>query len=60
MQKEIHEQPRAVSDTIVGVVDGGIDVDGLFGAGATAAFRESREAYGDLEGRRLAYRFAIS
>ncbi len=40
MQKEIHEQPRAVSDTIEGVIDGGVDVDGLFGAGAEAAFRE--------------------
>ncbi len=40
MQKEIHEQPRAVSDTIEGVVDGGVDIDGLFGAGAAAAFRE--------------------
>ncbi len=40
MQKEIHEQPRAVSDTIEGVIDGGIDVDGLFGAGAEGALRE--------------------
>ena len=41
MQKEIHEQPRAVSDTIEGVIDGGVDIDALFGAGAEAAFRES-------------------
>ncbi len=41
MQKEIHEQPRAVSDTLEGVVDAGIDIDALFGAGAAAAFRDS-------------------
>ena len=41
MQKEIHEQPRAVSDTLEGVIDAGIDVDGLFGTGATEAFRDS-------------------
>ncbi|MDH5264358.1 MAG: glutamine--fructose-6-phosphate transaminase (isomerizing) [Betaproteobacteria bacterium] len=40
MQKEIHEQPRAVADTIEAVIDGGIDVDGLFGASAAAAFRD--------------------
>src|SRR6185503_616737 len=40
MQKEIHEQPRAVSDTIEGVIDGGVDIDGLFGAGAAKAFAE--------------------
>ncbi|QJR16951.1 glutamine--fructose-6-phosphate transaminase (isomerizing) [Usitatibacter palustris] len=40
MQKEIHEQPRAVSDTIEGVIDGGVDVDGLFGAGAMEAFKD--------------------
>ena len=39
MQKEIHEQPRAVADTLEGVIDGGVDVDGLFGAGAGEAFR---------------------
>ena len=39
MQKEIHEQPRAVSDTIEGVIDGGIDVDGLYGAGAHGDLR---------------------
>jgi glucosamine--fructose-6-phosphate aminotransferase (isomerizing) len=41
MQKEIHEQPRAVSDTIEGLIDAGIDIDGLFGAGAAAAFRDA-------------------
>ena len=41
MQKEIHEQPRAVADTLATVVDGGIAVDGLFGKGATAAFRDA-------------------
>jgi len=40
MQKEIHEQPRAVSDTLEGVIDGGIDIDGLFGEGAAKAFAE--------------------
>ena len=39
MQKEIHEQPRAISDTLEGVIDGGIDIDGLFGAGAEKMFR---------------------
>jgi glucosamine--fructose-6-phosphate aminotransferase (isomerizing) len=38
MQKEIHEQPRAVSDTLEAVMDGGLDIDGLFGEGARAAF----------------------
>jgi glutamine---fructose-6-phosphate transaminase (isomerizing) len=38
MQKEIHEQPRAVSDTLEGVIDGGVDIDGLYGAGAATAF----------------------
>jgi len=37
MQKEIHEQPRAVSDTLEGVIDGGVDVEGLYGEGAAAA-----------------------
>ena len=36
--KEIHEQPRAVADTLEGVIDAGIDVDDLFGAGAMQAF----------------------
>ena len=40
MQKEIHEQPRAISDTLEGVIDGGVDIDGLFGAGAEKMFRE--------------------
>jgi glucosamine--fructose-6-phosphate aminotransferase (isomerizing) len=39
MQKEIHEQPRAVSDTLEAVIDGGVDIEGLFGAGALDAFR---------------------
>src|SRR5690349_3009022 len=42
MQKEIHEQPRAVSDTLEGVIDGGIDADGLYGAGAAKAFEGIR------------------
>jgi glucosamine--fructose-6-phosphate aminotransferase (isomerizing) len=41
MQKEIHEQPRAVSDTIEGVIDGGIDIANLFGEGAPAALAAS-------------------
>jgi glucosamine--fructose-6-phosphate aminotransferase (isomerizing) len=41
MQKEIHEQPRAVSDTLEGVIDAGVQVDALFGEGAAAAFREA-------------------
>ena len=41
MQKEIHEQPRAVADTLEAVIDAGIDVDGIFGAGAGAAFAEA-------------------
>jgi glucosamine--fructose-6-phosphate aminotransferase (isomerizing) len=40
MQKEIHEQPRAVADTLEGLIDGGIDIDGLYGAGALAALRD--------------------
>jgi glucosamine--fructose-6-phosphate aminotransferase (isomerizing) len=40
MQKEIHEQPRAISDTLEAVIDGGIDVAGLFGPEAPATFRE--------------------
>ncbi|HUP98351.1 MAG TPA: glutamine--fructose-6-phosphate transaminase (isomerizing) [Usitatibacter sp.] len=40
MQKEIHEQPRAIADTIEGVIDGGIDVEGLYGEGATRAFAD--------------------
>jgi glucosamine--fructose-6-phosphate aminotransferase (isomerizing) len=41
MQKEIHEQPRAVSDTLEAVLDGGVDIDGLFGTGASEAFRDA-------------------
>jgi glutamine---fructose-6-phosphate transaminase (isomerizing) len=41
MQKEIHEQPRAVSDTLEAVIDGGIDIDGLFGDGAAQAFGDA-------------------
>ena len=41
MQKEIHEQPRAVADTLEAVIDGGVDVDGLFGEGAEEAFRDA-------------------
>ncbi|HXZ49639.1 MAG TPA: glutamine--fructose-6-phosphate transaminase (isomerizing) [Usitatibacter sp.] len=42
MQKEIHEQPRAVADTIEAVMDeGAVDVEGLFGAGAGEAFRDA-------------------
>jgi glucosamine--fructose-6-phosphate aminotransferase (isomerizing) len=40
MQKEIHEQPRAVSDTLEGVMDAGVNADALFGAGAGAVFRD--------------------
>src|SRR5258706_1993314 len=40
MQKEIHEQPRAVADTLEAVIDAGIDADELFGAGASEAFRD--------------------
>jgi glucosamine--fructose-6-phosphate aminotransferase (isomerizing) len=40
MQKEIHEQPRAVADTIEGVIDNGVDVDTLFGDGATEIFHD--------------------
>jgi glucosamine--fructose-6-phosphate aminotransferase (isomerizing) len=39
MQKEIHEQPRAVSDTLEGVLAEGLNSD-LFGAGAAAIFRD--------------------
>jgi glucosamine--fructose-6-phosphate aminotransferase (isomerizing) len=41
MQKEIHEQPRAIADTLEAVIDGGIDIDGLFGSGAADAFRDT-------------------
>ena len=39
MQKEIHEQPRAIADTIEAVVDGGFS-PALFGANAEAALRD--------------------
>ncbi len=39
MQKEIHEQPRAITDTIEGAIDAGF-VPNLFGAEAAAIFRE--------------------
>ncbi|HEX8980234.1 MAG TPA: glutamine--fructose-6-phosphate transaminase (isomerizing) [Parasulfuritortus sp.] len=39
MQKEIHEQPRAVSDTLEGVIDGGVSPD-LFGPGAETVFHD--------------------
>ena len=38
MQKEIHEQPRAVADTIEAVIDEGGFVPELFGADAQAVF----------------------
>ena len=41
MQKEIHEQPRAVADTLEALLDSGVDIDGLFGEGAQAAFRDA-------------------
>ena len=40
MQKEIHEQPRAISDTLEAVIDGGVDVPGLFGQAAPGIFRD--------------------
>ena len=40
MQKEIHEQPRAVADTLEGVIDSGVDAEALFGAGAAQVFRD--------------------
>ncbi|MDX2218900.1 MAG: glutamine--fructose-6-phosphate transaminase (isomerizing) [Burkholderiales bacterium] len=39
MQKEIHEQPRAIADTLEAVIDGGIDA-ALFGRDATRIFAE--------------------
>ena len=41
MQKEIHEQPRAIADTLEGVIDAGVHIDGLFGAGAEGLFRDA-------------------
>ena len=40
MQKEIHEQPRAVSDTLEGVIDAGVDIDALLGDGAAAVLKD--------------------
>ncbi len=40
MQKEIHEQPRAVADTLEALMDSGVAIDGLFGAGAEAMLRD--------------------
>ncbi|HYC37763.1 MAG TPA: glutamine--fructose-6-phosphate transaminase (isomerizing) [Usitatibacter sp.] len=40
MQKEIHEQPRAISDTIEAVAEGRIDIDALYGEGASQVLRE--------------------
>jgi glutamine---fructose-6-phosphate transaminase (isomerizing) len=40
MQKEIHEQPRAVADTLEAVMDAGIHADALFGTGAAETFRD--------------------
>ncbi|MDR7069998.1 glucosamine--fructose-6-phosphate aminotransferase (isomerizing) [Pseudoxanthomonas japonensis] len=39
MQKEIHEQPRAIADTIEAVIDGGFS-PALFGANAEAALKD--------------------
>ncbi len=39
MQKEIHEQPRAIADTIEAVIDGGFQPT-LFGANAEAALKD--------------------
>ncbi|HET9576958.1 MAG TPA: glutamine--fructose-6-phosphate transaminase (isomerizing) [Usitatibacter sp.] len=41
MQKEIHEQPRAVADTLEGLIDGGVHADALFGAGAQEVLRDA-------------------
>ncbi|MGE5097164.1 MAG: glutamine--fructose-6-phosphate transaminase (isomerizing) [Betaproteobacteria bacterium] len=41
MQKEIHEQPRAVADTLEGLIDGGVQADALFGAGAQEVLRDA-------------------
>lgn len=39
MQKEIHEQPRAIADTIEAVIDGGFRAE-LFGNNADAVLRD--------------------
>ncbi|MBC8022780.1 MAG: glutamine--fructose-6-phosphate transaminase (isomerizing) [Burkholderiales bacterium] len=41
MQKEIHEQPRAVADTLEGVIDAGVNVEELFGSGAPQAMADA-------------------
>jgi glucosamine--fructose-6-phosphate aminotransferase (isomerizing) len=38
MQKEIHEQPRAIADTLEALIDGGVDPT-LFGDAAPAVFK---------------------
>ncbi|MBP6749087.1 MAG: glutamine--fructose-6-phosphate transaminase (isomerizing), partial [Xanthomonadaceae bacterium] len=40
MQKEIHEQPRAIADTIEAITDAGSFTPELFGDGAEAVFRD--------------------
>ncbi len=41
MQKEIHEQPRAVADTIEALLEPNrVDIDGLLGGGAEAVLRD--------------------
>jgi glucosamine--fructose-6-phosphate aminotransferase (isomerizing) len=40
MQKEIHEQPRALTDTLEAVIDGGVH-PALFGAGAEAVLKSA-------------------
>lgn len=40
MQKEIHEQPRAISDTIEALIDDGAFRSELFGTSASAAFQQ--------------------
>ncbi len=41
MQKEIHEQPRAVADTLEALLTGGVNA-ALFGADAASIFRDSQ------------------
>jgi glucosamine--fructose-6-phosphate aminotransferase (isomerizing) len=40
MQKEIHEQPRAIADTIEALIDNGAFTPALFGAGAGDVLRD--------------------
>src|SRR5690606_17186303 len=40
MQKEIHEQPRAIADTIEAVIDANAFEPSLFGVGAEAVLRD--------------------